>query len=156
MSSDTTIEEPDLEPIATGELPPGQRIAKKPFKRFVLGQTAVDFWGRRRIWLAISGVLIVLRIISLSPRALNLGIDFEGGVAYDVPAGQVSPDDMRSVLDEQGLQGSEAKVEQRRHHQGDDRRPARGRTGGGAGSARRTRRRRSGRCQRGVGVVELG
>src|SRR6478735_6657604 len=119
MSSDTTIEEPDLEPTVNGELPPGQRIAKKPFKRFVLGQTAVDFWGRRRIWLAISGALIVISIISLSTRALNLGIDFEGGVAYDVPAGQVSPDDMRSVLDEQGLQGGEAKVEQRSSSSGD-------------------------------------
>ena len=130
MSSDTTIEEPDLEPTVNGELPPGQRIAKQPFKRFVLGQTAVDFWGRRRIWLAISGVLIVISIISLSTRGLNLGIDFEGGVAWDVPAGQVSPDDMRAVLDEQGLQGSEAKIQQRSSSSGDiikvhDRRPAR-------------------------------
>ena len=81
MSSDTTNEEPDLEPSRHGELPPGQRIAKKPFNRLRTRPDAVDFWGRRRIWLAISGVLIVIMRRPLSTRALNLGIDFEGGVA---------------------------------------------------------------------------
>ena len=91
----------------------GQRIAKKPLKRLFLGQTAVDFWGRRKWGLGISLALVILSVISLSTRELNLGIDFEGGVAYDIPAGQLSVDDARDVLDDNGLDGSNAKVEER-------------------------------------------
>ena len=64
------------------------RVAKTPLAAPVSSaQTAIDFWGRRRVWLGISRVLlIVISVVSLSTRGLNLGIDFEGGVAWDVPA----------------------------------------------------------------------
>lgn len=97
----------------------GQRIAKKPLKRLFLGQTAVDFWGRRKWGLGISLALVIISVISLSTRELNLGIDFEGGVAYDVPAGQLSVDDVRDVLDDNGLDGADAKVEERASASGD-------------------------------------
>jgi preprotein translocase subunit SecF len=97
----------------------GQRIAKKPLKRLFLGQTAVDFWGRRNWGLALSAVLIVVSVISLSTRWLNLGIDFEGGVAYDVPASELSTDDIRDVLDDNGVDGTHAKVEERSSSSGD-------------------------------------
>ncbi|HXK15799.1 MAG TPA: protein translocase subunit SecD, partial [Gaiellaceae bacterium] len=40
----------------------------------------IDFMGRRRIWLALSGVVIVVSLGSLAVKGLNLGIDFKGGV----------------------------------------------------------------------------
>ena len=88
-------------------------------KRLFLGQTAVDFWGRRKWGLGISLVLVIISVISLSTRQLNLGIDFEGGVAYDIPAAQLSVDDARAVLDDNGLEGSDAKVEERSSASGD-------------------------------------
>lgn len=97
----------------------GQRIAKKPLKRLFLGQTAVDFWGKRKWGLGISLVLVIISVISLSTRQLNLGIDFEGGVAYDVPADQLTIDEARGVLDDFGLDGSDAKVEERSSASGD-------------------------------------
>jgi preprotein translocase subunit SecF len=116
--SDVTVEPPIIDD-AEAELPPGQRIAKKPFRRLLLGQTAVDFWGRRRVGMFFSLALILISIVSLTTRGLNLGIDFVGGVAYDVPAGEVSPENLRAVLDDQGLQGSDAKVEERQSSSGD-------------------------------------
>jgi len=40
----------------------------------------VDFMRRRRLWFAISGVVILVGAVSLGVRGLNLGIDFRGGV----------------------------------------------------------------------------
>jgi SecD/SecF fusion protein len=40
----------------------------------------IDFMSRRKLWFAISGVVIVISIVSLATRGLNLGIDFKGGV----------------------------------------------------------------------------
>ena len=52
-------------------------------------------------------------------RQVNLGIDFEGGVAFDVPAGELSVSDARSILEAHGIDGNRAKVEERESAQGD-------------------------------------
>lgn len=80
--------------------------------RLYHGETSIDFWGKRRIGFAISGVLIVVTIVSLLVQGLNLGIDFQGGVAWEVPSAQLSIDDARRILDEQGLDSSSAKVQE--------------------------------------------
>ena len=48
----------------------------------------VDFIGKRRIWFAVSGAVVVLSIVTLGVNKLNLGIDFEGGtqVRFRTPA----------------------------------------------------------------------
>jgi SecD/SecF fusion protein len=40
----------------------------------------IDFMRRRRLWFAVSGVVILVGAVSLGVRGLNLGIDFKGGV----------------------------------------------------------------------------
>ena len=96
-----------------------QRIAARPAKRLFLGQTAIDFWGHRRTYFAISLLLIVVSVISLTVREVNLGIDFEGGVAFDVPAGELSVGEARSIVEAHGIDGAHAKVEVRESAQGD-------------------------------------
>ena len=66
------------------------------------GQTNINFlkWWRRG--LALSAVLVVLSIGSLFVRGLNLGIDFEGGVSWEVPAPGVSISEARNALDSVG------------------------------------------------------
>lgn len=49
------------------------------------------------------GVLIVITLVSLFSRGLNLGIDFEGGVAWEVPSAQITDDQVRTVLDDSGV-----------------------------------------------------
>ncbi len=98
---------------------PEQRIAKRPAKRLFLGQTAIDFWGHRRSYFAVSLILIVDQRRLAGDARVNLGIDFEGGVAFDVPAGEMSVSEARSILDAHGIDGNNAKVEERDSAQGD-------------------------------------
>src|SRR6185295_5287785 len=65
-------------------------VAKSRWRRLILAQTAIDFWGRRKVWLGISAALIAISFLSFATRGLVLGIDFEGGVAWDVPAGKMT------------------------------------------------------------------
>ena len=48
----------------------------------------VDFIGKRRLWFAISGVVVLLSVVALAFNGLNLGIDFRGGtsVTFKTPA----------------------------------------------------------------------
>jgi preprotein translocase subunit SecF len=111
MSVDTT---------APGDITPSTtRVATTKWGRLVLGQTAIDFWGRRWVGFGLSIALIVISAVSLSVKGLNLGLDFTGGVAWDVPAAGLSVDEARDVLDENGLNGSDATVQERSSESGD-------------------------------------
>ncbi|HYZ18558.1 MAG TPA: protein translocase subunit SecD [Gaiellaceae bacterium] len=57
----------------------------------------IDFIGRRNLWFAISGAVVLISIVSLGVRGLNLGIDFKGGTqaTFSTPQPQ-SVDDVRS------------------------------------------------------------
>ena len=82
--------------------------------RAVNGQTAVDFIGRRRIGFGVSLALIVMTVISLFAQGLNLGIDFAGGVSWDVPATNgFTLDDAEDVLAENGLSTEGARLQER-------------------------------------------
>jgi SecD/SecF fusion protein len=47
----------------------------------------IDFIGKRKIWFAISGIVLALAAVSIGTRGLNFGIDFEGGtqVTFKTP-----------------------------------------------------------------------
>jgi SecD/SecF fusion protein len=51
----------------------------------------IDFMRRRYVWLAISGVIIVIGLASLGTRGLNLGIDFKGGTQLTFKTHQPRP-----------------------------------------------------------------
>ena len=56
------------------------------------GDVSIDFIGRKWLWYAISGVIIVLAAGGLFINGLNFGIEFKGGVEYTVslPTSQVT------------------------------------------------------------------
>jgi preprotein translocase subunit SecF len=68
------------------------------FNRLVRGETRIDFlmWWKRT--LALSAVLVVISVGALFFRGLNLGIDFEGGVSWEVSAPGVSVSEARDAL----------------------------------------------------------
>ncbi len=69
-----------------------------------LKDTKIDFLGKRYLFFAISGALILGSIVSLIVRGPNYGIDFSGGLLMQVTFAQpVSLDDVRSGLDNIGL-----------------------------------------------------
>ncbi len=74
--------------------------------RLYHGETNVDFVGRRRIGFAVSGALILISLLSLFTRGLNLGMDFEGGVAWELPVGEATVDGARAVMDDVGIPGA--------------------------------------------------
>jgi SecD/SecF fusion protein len=58
----------------------------------------IDFIGKRNLWFAISGLVLLVGAVSLGVKQLNLGIDFEGGtqVSFTTP----SPEALDSVRTE--------------------------------------------------------
>ena len=79
--------------------------------RLYHGETSIDFYGRRKIGLIVSALLIVVTVVSLVAQGLNLGIDFKGGVAWEVPATtSITYDDIRQILDDNGIEGQSAKL----------------------------------------------
>ena len=56
-----------------------------------------DFVGRRNIWFAIAGVLVVVSLLAIGIKGLNLGIDFRGGTQITFTTPEPVPlDDVRS------------------------------------------------------------
>ncbi|MGO8877595.1 MAG: protein translocase subunit SecF [Acidimicrobiales bacterium] len=54
------------------------------FRRLYYGQTKFDFVRRRRIWFAVSGIIILAGVLSLATRGLNYDIEFVGGTSWTV------------------------------------------------------------------------
>ena len=67
----------------------------------------IDFIGRSKIWLAISGGVVVVCILALLLRGINFGIEFMGGTLLDLKLKQsASISDVRSELKQFGLEDS--------------------------------------------------
>ena len=92
----------------------GDHIASTGPGRLYRGQTAVDFYGKRRIGLIVAIVVIVVTIVSLFTRGLNLGLDFEGGDAWDVPASETfTTDDAKEVLEDNVVSTTGSRIQRR-------------------------------------------
>ena len=59
--------------------------------RLYRGESEIDFIGKRNLWFAISGTLVLLCLVLLVGKKLNLGIEFEGGVSISAPIAADSP-----------------------------------------------------------------
>jgi preprotein translocase subunit SecF len=79
------------------------------FSKLYNGETRVDIVSRWRLWVAISLLVILAGLGSLFTRGLNLGIDFEGGAVWELPAGEASVEDIRELMADEGA--PEAKVQ---------------------------------------------
>jgi preprotein translocase subunit SecF len=79
--------------------------------RLYRGETTVNFYGRRWVGFTISLVIMLLTVVSLFTRGLNLGMDFEGGVAWEVNAATLSVDDVENILEANQIDANEAKIQ---------------------------------------------
>ncbi|MFM1931833.1 MAG: hypothetical protein RL226_1136 [Bacteroidota bacterium] len=60
-----------------------------------------DFIGKRKMFYGLSGVIILIGLISLFSRGLNMGIEFTGGATFDVTFSQpIDVEQVRGVLAE--------------------------------------------------------
>jgi protein-export membrane protein SecD/preprotein translocase SecF subunit len=87
--------------VAPGEVPKEESVATKLYH----GRTNVDFVGRFKFWVALSGLALVIGMAAFAVRGLNLGIDFKGGVVWEVPAHGVSVAKAESEMNDLGLKG---------------------------------------------------
>ena len=79
-------------------------------RRIYQGGTTYDILGVARRALVVSAVLMVLCLLSLWLRGLNLGIEFEGGVVWELPSNGVSEDEVRDTLASEGLEEARIQV----------------------------------------------
>lgn len=72
-----------------------------------------DDFDFRRVWRVGTTISVIVFLISgagLLVRDLNLGLDFEGGTAWDVPTADLSVEEVRDVLRPEGQQGAKIQV----------------------------------------------
>lgn len=110
--SDVTTNQRAADAVDAGGTPAATHVRRNLWGRLYHGETAIDFYGRRNWGLIVSGILILVTIGSLFTRGLNLGIDFEGGVAWEVPAAQITDDQVRTILEDNGVDAGDAKIQQ--------------------------------------------
>lgn len=77
---DTSVETPSIE--ATSAALPKHGF----FVRLYTGTGAFEVIGRRRLWYAVSGVIVAICIASMVLRGFTFGIDFEGGTKVSMPS----------------------------------------------------------------------
>lgn len=77
--------------------------------RIFKGKFNIDFMGKRRLAIVLSGLMIAVAIGSLIFRGLNLGIDFTGGTLIEVDYPQpVELEAVRSTLSDAGFEQAQA------------------------------------------------
>jgi protein-export membrane protein SecD/preprotein translocase SecF subunit len=67
----------------------------------------VDFIGRRRLWFAVSGIVVLVSAVALIPgiRGLSYAIDFRGGTIYRAPAAEaLSVRTVQAEMEKAGLE----------------------------------------------------
>jgi preprotein translocase subunit SecF len=94
---------------------------RRGWLRMYHGETEMDFIGRRKIWFAISGIVILISLLSLGIRGLNFGIEFKGGVQLTAPVLSSGPaanksgaqivTDIQNEVAKDGATGSQVQVE---------------------------------------------
>ena len=68
--------------------------------RLYTGTGAFEVVGRRRLWYAVSGLIVAVAVLSILVRGFTFGIDFKGGTTMSLPAaGGTSPATVSQVED---------------------------------------------------------
>jgi preprotein translocase subunit SecF len=75
------------------------------------GEVSVEFVSRRRLWYAISGLILLISIGALAGRGLNFSVDFKGGSVFQFADPHASIIQVRSTVTSSGG-GSDAIVQQ--------------------------------------------
>jgi len=84
----------------------GPPRSSNAFLRLYRGETSFDFVGRRRLWYALSTLVIVAGIVSFAVKGFNWGIDFKGGTSWEVPAHGATVGSVQSAMQGAGLNGA--------------------------------------------------
>jgi preprotein translocase subunit SecF len=68
------------------------------------GEVSLDFVGRQKTWYAISGLILVISVVSLLTLGLNFGVEFKGGTVFQFPTKPgVTTSDARAAVKDSGV-----------------------------------------------------
>ncbi len=68
------------------------------FTRLYTGTGAFEVIGRRKMWFAVSALILLVGIGSMAIRGFTFGIDFQGGTKVSMPAGDVTTEQVQQVF----------------------------------------------------------
>jgi preprotein translocase subunit SecF len=76
------------------------------------GKVSIDFVGRKWLWYGISALILLAAVGGLAGRGLNLGIEFSGGVEYQVslPSSQVNQANVTKIRDAVARESASANI----------------------------------------------
>ncbi|HEY5152139.1 MAG TPA: protein translocase subunit SecF [Mycobacterium sp.] len=80
------------------------------FTRLYTGTGAFEVVGRRKLWFAISGLIIAIAVASILLRGFTFGIDFQGGTKMSFPRGDASVTQVEEVFQQAIGKSAEAVV----------------------------------------------
>jgi preprotein translocase subunit SecF len=68
------------------------------------GEISLDFVGRQKTWYAVSGLILVISIVSLLTLGLNFGVEFKGGTVFQFPGKPgTTTSDARAAVKDSGV-----------------------------------------------------
>jgi preprotein translocase subunit SecF len=70
------------------------------------GEVSIDFVGKRRLWYAISGLILVISIVALLVRGLDFSVDFKGGAVFTFAAPSASLSQVQNSVTDGGVSGA--------------------------------------------------
>lgn len=98
------------ETVASGTAQPSHGF----FVRLYTGTGAFEVIGKRKLWYAVSGVIVGISILAMLIRGFSFGIDFEGGTKVSMPVdgakGQATSEQVETVYSEAMGQAPETVV----------------------------------------------
>jgi len=80
------------------------------FTRLYTGTGAFEVVGRRKLWFAISGLIMAIAVASILLKGFTFGIDFEGGTKMSFPRGDASVTQVEEVFSQAIGKSAEAVV----------------------------------------------
>jgi len=74
--------------------------------RLYRGEVSLNFVGRQRMWYTISGVILVVSVVSLLVLHLNFSVDFKGGAVFQFDAPSATVSQVQTATEDGGVSGA--------------------------------------------------
>src|ERR1700745_2333162 len=74
--------------------------------RLYRGEVSFDFVGRKRLWYAISGLILVISIVAVLVRGLSFSVDFKGGAVFTFPSSSTTLSQVQNAVESGGVSGA--------------------------------------------------
>src|SRR5262245_49471644 len=78
--------------------------------RLYRGEAGVDVVGKRKIFYAVAGAILLIFVVTITFSKFNLGIEFHGGESFTVPASVGTMADVRDTISNSGAKVASAQT----------------------------------------------